>query len=55
MVIGDSWQLRGKIKKVIKFVSREGFYCPDEEFLIDIALAFSHPVNLTHRYFHSLG
>jgi len=45
---GASCQLIGEIKKVIKLVFRKGFYGSDEELLVDVALTFPHPVNLTH-------
>ena len=45
---GDSWRLRGEIKQVIKSVIGKGFYRPDNEFLIDVALACSHSVNLAY-------
>ncbi len=48
VVVVDSWQIRGKIKQVIKLVIGKGSYCPDNEFLIDVALAFPHPVNLAY-------
>jgi len=54
MFFVDSWQLRGKIKRVIKSVTGKGFYCPDNEFLIDVALAFPYPVNLAYQYTHNL-
>jgi len=53
MMSGDSCPL--EIEKVVQFAFRKGSYGSDEEFLIDVALTFSHPVNLTYRYFHSLG
>lgn len=55
IILGDSclifvvnWRFRGKIKEVIKFVSGEGFYRPNDEFLIDVALALPHPVDLAY-------
>ena len=54
MLAVDSWQLRDKIEQVIKLVARKGSYRPNNEFLIDVALAFPHTVNLAYRYFHSL-
>jgi len=48
MIIDDSWRVGGEIEKVIKLVFREGFYCSDNEFLIDVALAFSHPIDLAY-------
>jgi len=53
MMSGDSCPL--EIEKVVQFAFRKGFYGSDKEFLIDVALTFSHPVNLTYRYSHSLG
>ncbi len=50
----DSWQLRDEIEQVIKLVARKGSYRPNNEFLVDLTLAFPHPVNLAYRYFHSL-
>jgi len=47
--------LGGKIKEVIEFVFRESPHHPNNELLTDVALAFSHPVNLAYRYLHSLG
>jgi len=35
-------------------VIRKGVYCPDDELFVDMALASSHPVDLTYRYSHSL-
>ena len=46
--IVDSCQLRGEIKQVIQFMVGEGYYSSDNELLIDIALTFSYPVNLTY-------
>jgi hypothetical protein len=51
----DSWRGRDKVEKVVKLVSGEGFYCPDNEFSVDVAFAFEHPVNLAYRYLHRLG
>jgi len=50
-----NWHLNFKIEKVIEFIARKGFHCPDNEFPIDIPFAFKHAVNLAYRYFHSLG
>jgi hypothetical protein len=55
VVVGDSWQFRGKVKQVIKLVIGEGFHCSNDEFLIDLALAFTHTVDLAYRYSHSCG
>ena len=55
MVVGDSWQCRGKVKQVIKLVIGEGFHCSNDEFLVDSALAFPYPVDLAYRYSHSGG
>jgi hypothetical protein len=62
MTPGDSdvgsfanWRLGDKIKKVVKFIPGKGFHCSDNKFPIDMPFAFKHPVNLTYRYFHSLG
>jgi len=46
MMSGDSCPL--EIEKVVQFAFRKGFYGSDEEYLIDVALTFSHPVNLTY-------
>ncbi len=54
MVIVDSWRIRDKIKQVIKLAIGEGFYCPDNKLLVNLALAFPYPVNLAYRYPHSL-
>ncbi|MFC1995339.1 hypothetical protein ACFLVM_00460 [Chloroflexota bacterium] len=39
---------RGKIKKAIKILPGEGFYGLNNEFLIDIALTFAYPADLTY-------
>ena len=49
------WLLMSKVKEVTKAAFGEGFYCPDDELLIDVAITFTHPVNLAYRYSHSLG
>jgi len=46
--MGASCQLRGKVEKVIQLVLWEGFYGANDELLINVALTFSHPVNLTY-------
>jgi len=48
MVVIDSWRFRGEVKKLLKSICGEGSYCPDDEFLIDVAFALPYPVNLTH-------
>ncbi len=53
-MVVDSWQLRDKVEKVIELVLGKGFYCPDNEFLIDVAFALPYTVNLAYRYSHSL-
>ena len=37
-----------EIEKVIQFIFRKGPHGSDEEFLIDVALTFSDPVNLAY-------
>ena len=48
-VVVASWHLRAKIEQVIKLIAGEGFYRPDNEFLVYLALAFPHTVNLAYR------
>ncbi len=48
MILRDSWLLRGKMKQLVKLVTGEGFDGANNEFLIDAALAFTHPVNLAN-------
>ena len=50
-----SWHLRDEIEKVIKFVSGKSPHRTNNEFSVDVAFAFQHPVNLAHRYVHSPG
>jgi hypothetical protein len=43
-----NWHFRDKIEKVIKFVAGKGLHGPDNEFPIDIPLAFKHAINLAY-------
>lgn len=53
-VVVDRWQLRGEIEQVIELMRGKGSYCPDNELLVDVALALPYTVNLAYRYSHSL-
>ena len=48
MTDGAGCQLIGKVKQVVQLILREGFHSPNDKLLIDVALTFSHPVNLTY-------
>ena len=48
-------RLRVQIEKLIKSVIRKGFFCPDNEFLVNAAFALTYPVYLAYRQSHSLG
>lgn len=51
----DSRLVGGKIKEVIELASGKGFHSPNNEFLVDGALAFAYTVNLASRYLHSFS
>ena len=42
----------GKIKKVVELMVGEGFHSSDDEFLVNVAFAFAHTVDLTDRDSH---
>lgn len=56
---GDSCLNRAVIPANVEEVAepavRESLYRPDDEFLIDSAFAFPHPIDLAYRNSHYVG
>ena len=53
--VSGTWWLEGKIEQAIQRVIGEGLYRPDNEFLVNLAFAFPHSVDLAYRDTHRLG
>ena len=53
--VSGTWWLEGKIEQVIQRVIGEDLYRPDNEFLVNLAFAFPHAVNLAYRDAHGSG